>query len=203
MFEGRNMIEVLKLLASFSTPIVVAIVGYFLNKRLKSIDDAQWQNRKIIEKRLSIYDDLAPRINRIYCFSRFVGSWKDTSPPDVLVAKRELDRIVHIYVHLLSEDFQRKYSDFIRVIFQTYTGYGKDALIRVAISSAWGDRREHNNYVWDEKYLEMFVGVESIANDAEIDTKYLAVMHSLRDCIGIVDAHALKSPQTHSSNIEV
>jgi hypothetical protein len=51
MFEGFhvNWLETAKILSSIATPIAVAVVGYFINKRLKSIDDAQWQSRKIIE----------------------------------------------------------------------------------------------------------------------------------------------------------
>ena len=94
--------EVVRIVVSALTPVTVAIVGYFLNRRLKSIDDAQWQNRKITEKRLELYDQIAPDLNTIFCFLYWVGDWKEISPRQVVEAKRRLDKVVNIYRHLLN-----------------------------------------------------------------------------------------------------
>ncbi len=110
--EAKDGIEIIKLLSSIATPVVVAFLGYKLNSRLKSIDDAQWQSRKIVEKRLELYERIAPSLNSIFCFCTWVGYWKDISPKDLIQTKRDLDKTVNIYRHLLSEEFYHKYNDF-------------------------------------------------------------------------------------------
>ena len=108
--------------------------------RLRSIDDALWQSRLIIYKRLEIYDQIAPDLNRIYCFRRLLGYWKEISPPDLIATKRRLDRAVNINRHLLSEEFYRAYLDFMGVTFRTFTGPGEDAKIRAVVVHDLGDR---------------------------------------------------------------
>lgn len=154
--QAKDWIEIIKLLSSMATPIVVAFLGYKLNSRLKSIDDAQWQSRKIVDKRLELYERAAPGLNSIFCFCTWVGYWKDISPKDLIQTKRDLDKTVNIYRQLLSEDFYQQYNDFIHLVFLTYTGAGKDALIRTSISGPDGDRREHSSYAWEENFAEFF-----------------------------------------------
>lgn len=181
---GISSLQIIKLAVSLATPIAVVVIGYSLNKRLKSIDEAQWQNRKIIEKRLVIYDEIAPDLNLIFCFCHFLGYWKDITPKHMLEAKRRLDKHVNIYRHLLSEEFYHSYDEFIHTTFRTYTGHGKDALIRSHISNGWGDRRLHANYNWDETYEAMFA-TSDIPPDKDFKGKYLGAMHALRNCIGL------------------
>ena len=158
MFEGFhvNWLETAKILSSIATPIAVAVVGYFINKRLKSIDDAQWQSRKIIEKRLDLYEKIAPNLNAVFCFLMWVGYWKDISPRKMIDLKRELDKTVNIYRHLLSEEFYESYNTFIMSGFRTFTGHGKDALIRSEIESFWGDRRTHRTFEWEDQFSDLF-----------------------------------------------
>ncbi|WIY24010.1 hypothetical protein [Parasedimentitalea psychrophila] len=169
---------------AFLTPLTIALVGYVLNRRLKSIDHAQWQNRKIVEKRLDLYDKIAPNLNAIFCFFVWIGYWKDVSPKYLIEKKRELDKVVNIYRHLLSEDFYTTYNSFIHLAFQTYSGAGKDALIRSHISCGDGDRKEHTNYEWNDEFEQLF-DTSSIPQKNEIEAAYQAVMEELRSCIGI------------------
>ncbi|TCP62193.1 hypothetical protein EV663_10236 [Rhodovulum bhavnagarense] len=176
--------EIIKIVISLVTPITVAFVGYFLNQRLKSIDNAQWQSRKIVEKRLELYDQIAPDLNLMLCFCTWVGYWKEISPKQMLEAKRSLDKTVNIYKHLLSDEFYILYGDFIHTIFQTYTGHGKDALIKSEVANSWGDRTKHANYEWEEGYNRLFTDVD-LPNRREVFEKYDRTMNALRDCIGI------------------
>ena len=191
--------EVLKIIISALTPVSVVIVGYYLNRRLKSIDNAQWQNRKIVEKRIDLYDQIAPNLNAILCFFHWFGHWKDMSPKDIIATKRELDRIVHIYRHLLSDDFYEAYTRFIKLTFKTYSAAGKDALILSKIVSSDGDRRKHANYLWEHEYAELFL--PSLASPkAEIHSAYNETMEELRSCIGILEPEKTlqNSPATSS-----
>lgn len=154
--------------------------------RLQSIDTALWQSRLIIYKRLEIYDKIAPDLNRIYCFRRYLGYWKEISPPDLIVTKRRLDKHVNINRYLLSEEFYRAYLDFMAVTFRTFTGQGEDAKIRAVVVHDLGDRRVHSAYDWDEGYEYMF-DAEDLPTDYQVDEAYMMAMNGLRKCMGLRD----------------
>ncbi len=175
--------EVLKLIVSALTPLTVAVVGFFLNQRLKRIDDAQWQSRKIVEKRLDLYDKIAPDLNAIYCFMMWIGYWKEISPAEVIQTKRRLDKVVNIYRHLLSEEFYTAYNAFIHLCFQTYSGKGHDARIRSKIDSHWGDRRAASEK-WDDTWTPLFLP-DAEPERADLQAAYFAATDRLRACIGI------------------
>ena len=183
----NEALEIYKLLVSALTPLSVAIFGYFLNRRLKNIDDAQWQNRKLVEKRLELYDQIAPSLNAIFCFFVWVGYWKDISPKDLIEKKRELDKIVNIYKYLLSQDFYSAYDRFIHLVFRTYSGAGKDALIKSHVSCSDGDRKEHTSYEWKDEFEQLFDS-SSVPRKSDVVAAYEATMKELQSCIGISDS---------------
>jgi hypothetical protein len=80
--------EVLTLLVSAATPISVGVLGFFVNSRVKGLEHEQWQNRKIVEKRIEFFEKVAPDLNALLCFYTWVGDWKDHSPPQVIGIKR-------------------------------------------------------------------------------------------------------------------
>lgn len=184
--SSPTLFDWLRLIASIATPITLAGIGYWLNQRLKSIDNAQWQNRKIIEKRLDLFDFVAPRLNSLYCFVAGVGDWKDISPKKLLETKRELDKYVNVYRHLLSEEFYAEYNEYVHSIFLTFSGKGNDARIKAKIVERWGDRRRHANYDWDKSFDELFLEDAAIARE-EAQKRYLSATSALRDCLGIVE----------------
>ena len=166
--------------------ILATAFGVVFLIRLRSIDDALWQSRLIIYKRLEIYDQIAPDLNRIYCFRRLLGYWKEISPPDLIATKRRLDRAVNINRHLLSEEFYRAYLDFMGVTFRTFTGPGEDDKIRAVVVHDLGDRRVHAAYDWDEAYEWMF-DAEDMPTDYQVDEAYMQAMNGLKRSVGLRD----------------
>jgi hypothetical protein len=69
-----NSLEVAKLAVAAATPIAVAVVGFWLNNRLKSVEQAQWSQQKVIERRITAYDDIAIPLNRLFCSSATSGA---------------------------------------------------------------------------------------------------------------------------------
>jgi len=166
--------------------LLATAFGVALLIRLSSIDAALWQNRRIIAKRLQIYERIAPDLNRIYCFRRYLGYWKEISPPDLITTKRRLDREVNISRHLLSEEFYRAYLDFMGLTFRTFTGQGEDAKIRAVVVHDLGDRRIHAAYDWDAGFEWMF-DAEDLPTDYQVDEAYMMAMNGLRRCVGLRD----------------
>lgn len=166
--------------------LTFAALGGALLWRLRSIDDALWQQRPIIDKRLAIYDRIAPDMNRMYCFRRLVGYWKDIPPPDMIATKRRLDREVNIYRHLLSEEFYQRHFELMQLLFHTFTGQGEDAKIRATITHDLGDRRAHAAYDWDSAWDAMFDEAD-LPTDYQVDEAYMQAMNALKRSIGLRD----------------
>src|SRR4051794_33920989 len=132
-----NGLEITKLVIAGLTPVVVVLAGFWLNRRLKALEQAQWAQQKVIERRIRAYDELARPINQLFCFFCYVGSWKDMDPPDLVVLKRQLDQTAHISAPLFDQDFLRRYNTLIDRCFRTFGGWGEDAKLRTL-----QDRRE-------------------------------------------------------------
>jgi hypothetical protein len=179
-----SSLEIAKLAVGSTTPVVVGILGWIINRRLKNIDQIQWQNRKIIEKRLDLYDKIAPHMNRIFCFIRWVGYWKDITPDQMLESKRELDRIINIYKYLIGDDFYHSYESFISFTFETWIAPGSDPKVRSVIEGANGNRRKDCNYTWEQKWESYFTN--EISSFEELENKYERAMNQLKKSIGLI-----------------
>lgn len=191
LIEGDtwNSLEIAKLLVGISTPIVVAGFGWFISNRLKRIDFNQWSNQKIIEKRLIIYDEIAPKLNTLLCFYTWVGDWKENSPSDIVNLKRELDKTINVYRHLFKNDVFESYQSFIHTLFEPYTGAGHDAKIKSVVKGVAGDRSQHSTYKWNNDWERMFSN-KPLPSTKEIREHYYKLMNSLRDSLGIIDKTA-------------
>lgn len=124
-----SSLEITKVSVSVLTPLAVAGVGYWINRRLKSLESAQWSQQKIIERRIQAYDELAPELNRLFCFFAYVGSWKETTPPEIINLKRTLDRCAHISAPLFDPDFLPIYTGLLDCCFTTFGRWGDDASV--------------------------------------------------------------------------
>lgn len=176
--------EVIRVIIAASGPAVVAYVGLVLNRRLKSIDQAQWQNRKIIELRLDVYKDVSPKLNSLYCYCRWIGDWKETSPPEIVRMKRQTDKTVNVYRHLFDDRLYEAYNAFIHTVFQTYNDPGEDAKIRCQIVGKLGDRRAHYTGDWKPGWDEMFA-IGNVAPEGDVEAAYGRLMAAFRASIGL------------------
>ena len=113
-----NSLEIVKVIVSALTPIIVAIVGLWLNRQLKKFESLQWANQKAIEKRLSVFSELAPILNDIYCYFDYIGNWMALSPIDVIELKRKADRLFFVNAPLFPKKFRIEYLKFIELCFK-------------------------------------------------------------------------------------
>ncbi len=182
--DSWNTFEIAKLLIGVLTPLSVAVLGWFISRHLKRIDLIQWTNQKLIEKRLVIYDLVAPQLNMLLCFFTWVGYWKTISPEDVIKAKRDLDKTMNIYRHLFDDQVYAIYQEFIQILFDTYTSPGHDAKILSTIKSSDGDRTVHCTYQWKDEWSSLFVPDKAEFKDI-IKAKYLELMSALTSSLGV------------------
>jgi len=186
-----NSLEVVKLLVAALTPVLVVIVGFGLNRRLRSLEQAQWSQQKVIERRIKAYDELAKPLNQILCFYCYVGSWKDMTPPDVVRMKRDLDQIAHISAPLFDAEFLQRYNHLMDVCFSTFGRWGDDAKLKTL-----PDRREDAaTGSWDPEWAHCFSDRIKASEPETVKSAYVELMKYLAKAIGAteVDAHLLAS----------
>jgi hypothetical protein len=130
-----NWLEVAKLTAGALTPVALAALGVYIHRVTKSFENLQWRSQKLIEKRLSVYDDLAPHFNDLLCYFTYIGCWKELDPSVVLALKRTMDKKIHIAAPLFSAAFFDACENFQNLCFETYGGWGRDAYFERNLSA--------------------------------------------------------------------
>lgn len=169
--------QTVQLIISALTPVIVAILGWKISRTLKDIEQSQWYSRKLIEKRIEIYDKISPMLNRLFCYFHWVGDWKENSPVDIIKTKRSLDHTVYIYKYLLDPEFFTTYVHFMDALFTTYNSAGEDARLRTMIAGIDGDRSKLSS--WEPKFATCF-DLTDIAPLSEISKRYERVMQAQR-----------------------
>jgi hypothetical protein len=150
--EPKGWKDDLKFGIEIAGPIVAAVFGYLILRVTNKLQKSQWRSQKVIEKRISEWDDLRSDLNDIFCFCTRVGGWKAMTPPEAIARKRSADKKVHLARPYFSERFFSSYLVFIKTCFAQYQGHAVDAKLR---SPLW----EHKNaraQTWDPAWDGLF-----------------------------------------------
>lgn len=169
---AKDWTDYVKLGAEILGPTVTAVFGYWIFRITKGIEQSQWRNQKLIEKRLEVWDEVAPKLNDVYCYCMRVGSWKDFSPKEVISWKRGIDKIIHTNRPYFSPEFFKCYQEFMDVCFAIYQGHGIDAKLMTPVAE---HRSAHKNWLseWDDCFHPSF------STEKEITSKYLSLQSQL------------------------
>jgi hypothetical protein len=164
--------EVAKLIASFLTPITIALVGYFIQRTLAE-QNRRWQvQERLADKRAEIYEKIAEDLNKIYCYVRDVGGFKLETPEAILVAKRNVDRNMFAYQAIWPEETFKSFKAYMDSAFATFQGVGVDAKIRTRTMEKRAAREKRGEdwpAAWNERFTEK--------TDVEHESKYQALMN--------------------------
>jgi hypothetical protein len=174
-----NSLEVAKLLAGLLTPAALALFGVYIHRITKRFEDLQWRSQKLIETRLKIYEDLAPQFNDLLCYFTYVGCWKELDPPAVVTLKRVMDKKIFLAAPLFSKSFFSACMEFQNLCFQTYTGWGRDALLRTQFQRRQETRPTDWNVEWNECFST------SLSEPEAIRDAYKRVMQAFAADIGV------------------
>lgn len=176
-----SSLEIAKLIVSALTPIMVVIVGLWIGRSLKRLEYLQWTNQTITEKRIAVFEELAPLLNDLLCYFTFVGCWKDLKPPDVVGRKRKMDRIVHVNAPLFSKDFADRYNEFIDACYSTYSGWGKDAKLR----TLWERRKAAAGGAWNPEWDACFADDNKCFDPQVVKQRYEFLMSRFSEELGV------------------
>jgi hypothetical protein len=175
-----DSLEIAKLAASVLTPIAIAVLGIYIHRVTKRFEDSQWRSQKLIEKRIEIYDNLAPLFNDLLCYYTYVGSWKELRPTDVVSLKRNLDRQIYLAAPLFAVSFFPTCQNFQNLCFQTYGGWGMDARLR----TKWGRRKECQPD-WHDDWERYYCDSKDVTDPQQIQVAYTKVMDEFAANIGV------------------
>jgi hypothetical protein len=128
-----SSLEIAKLVVASAVPIIVVGFGFYISRGLGRLEEAQWANRQVVERRLKLYDEFAPKLNRLYCFFALVGDYQNTAPPTAITLKRDLDHLFYVNRFLFDDPFSKAYFGFINTCFRINTGYANPAKLRTGI----------------------------------------------------------------------
>lgn len=190
-------LEVAKLIVSALTPVIVATVAFWLNRRLKSLEQAQWSQQKVVERRIKAYDELAKPLNQLYCYFCYVGSWKELDPSDIVKLKRELDQTAHVSAPLFDQAFLRHYNALLDACFETFGGWGEDAKLRTLSDP----RKQAAGTAWRDEWETCFTTRDEATVPSAVKAAYADLMAYLGRAMGAVDVdeHLLGSAHIPSN----
>lgn len=154
MDDSWNSLEIVKIIISALGPILGGIIAWQLSRFQSRISKNVKISEKLLEKRLEVYENVAPSLNDLLCFFTWVGNWKEFSPPEIIQKKRTLDRDFHLYSPLFSSALMGKYRELMQSCFLTHTGWGQDAKLRSEASryeTAYSERWEES---WNASFSE-------------------------------------------------
>ena len=171
-----NSLEVVKVIVSVLTPLAVAILGFIVTRAAKQADarateaarqadaraaevaraaeNAQWANRRAVERLIELHKEMAPLLNDLICFFRMIGQFREVDPPDAIARKRQLDRIFFANEHLFSMTFREKYQLLMRKCFAHWESPGQDAKLKASATRLRIERGQ--TAPWDESWDRLF-----------------------------------------------
>jgi hypothetical protein len=146
-------LEIVKVAVAAATPIAVVLLGLYVRKVTQRLEDAQWSKRRVIERRVELYNRMGPLFNDLYCCVMKRGDFRKITPPVAVKRKRELDRQFHINRYLFSEQFATAYESFISTYFIENEHVGSVARLRVDRTTQKSERAPSWDDQWDALIL--------------------------------------------------
>jgi hypothetical protein len=126
-----DWLEVAKLGVAALTPIVTGLVGIFVLRLGTRIDVAKQLHQELLKKRLDLFEEIAPKLNDIFCFYQAVGHWAELSPEEVIRRKRAIDRTIQVNRYLFRSEFWDAYQQFEKAHFDLFAAVGQPARLRL------------------------------------------------------------------------
>jgi len=180
-----NSLEVAKLAVGILTPLLLFVLSLVVTRAARRIENAQWASQKLIERRIELHKEMAPKINDLYCFFTTVGHFRDITPAGAITTKRELDKLFFWNEYLFSPEFRECYKDFIDSCF-SHSRLPEDAKLKAQAS--W--IKEQRSYSgWDDSWNKRFTPMTTAESKEQVQEqtdKYKKLMDTFAEDLGVV-----------------
>jgi hypothetical protein len=173
---GTNptLFDWVQVLLGLTGPIVLAVIGLGLHRATNRLEHRQWTSQKVIERRLQLFDQMAPLLNRLYCYMTWSGRWKEDSPRDMVEVKRRLDELVYTSKFLVSPQVFTAYRALIGTCFMSNWRPNRDALLLTTLRSELGDRRvAYPGSTWQDDWDE-YLMTDDVLGDPRLQYRFAA-----------------------------
>jgi hypothetical protein len=127
MAADPEWLEYAKLGVAALTPIMTLTVGILVVHLGTKLDTTKQLQAELLRKRLHLFEDIAPRLNDIFCFYQAVGHWAELNPEEVIKRKRAIDRTIQVNRYLFRSEFWDEYQRFEKAYFEMFTTPGQPA----------------------------------------------------------------------------
>jgi hypothetical protein len=184
MASEWNSLEVAHLAVAVLTPLAVLGLGLLVARNTRRIESLQQVNQTLVARRLEVFGEIAPKLNKLLCFMAFVGRWKEITPVNALTLKREADEVMYTNRLLFSDGLFAAYQAFMGRFFAMYATVDGDALIRARISSRFGDRRHLS---WWTAAMEDMFDQDQICEPTEAQLVYNELSAAFRGDLYVTD----------------
>lgn len=145
------------------------------------LEQAQWTQRRLIDLRLEVYQEMARPLTDLLCFFRTVGDFQEIAPPEALKRKRSLDKALYVNRYLLTEEWERAYRGFMDACFLTYRAAAKPAQLRASRRKQVAERSEWHPH-WDDLLIP---DTDTPIGLSELSRRYEALMTAFSEAIGV------------------
>jgi hypothetical protein len=179
MASAWNSLQYATLAVDALTPLTVAGLGYFVARTSRRLEQVQWANQTVVTRRLEIFSEIAPALNKLLCFATFVGRWKEIEPQHAINLKRRLDETMYANRVLFSDELLAAYHEFMSAQFAMYASTDADAHLRAPIESQWGNRR--NMPWWQESMTSLFSAASTASTASAISAASIDLIQSTHD----------------------
>lgn len=197
--DTQLIIEILKLIVSFSTPLLVVILGIFVSRHLKAIETRAASNQALLKRRLEFYDSVSKPLDSLFCFSVYVGTWRTPTPPEMIETKRELDSAFHRAIPYLSRETFAAYQALHDVCFLSQRGKGTSGQLRANVAM----HREGRRYDWDDNWETMFVPEAERSKRTDVFKAYAKLVASISVELGAGDKTSLLQDKAQRLRINI
>lgn len=174
-----NSLEIAKLAVGLISALVFLYLGVRVNRAAVHFQTSQWINQKIIEKRLELFDKIAPLLNDLYCYYVRVGGWRAQTPPEIIEIKRNLDRLISVNAPLFSSEFRRIYDKYMELCFDMMA-HGSDSA-RLRTLTEMRDTLPG----WQPEWRALFAGPDTCPPPYEVLAAHEALMACFAQELGI------------------
>lgn len=136
---------------------------------------------KIIERRLAIYDDLAPLLNDVLCYFTYLGCWNELDPPQLITVKRKIDNRLLLATPFFPPGFLAACRAFQHECFETVAG----SQVEARLKTYHRYREQFHHVAWNEDWNICFS--EQQADPAHLEALHQVLLAEYAKCLGPLD----------------